>query len=56
MGSDEMQNQSRALEQNSKKSYVKPDVRHEQVFETMALNCGKAQATQTSCKYQRSSS
>ena len=32
-----------------KRPYVKPAFRHEQVFETMALACGKVQATQGQC-------
>ncbi len=28
----------------TKKPYVKPMVRHERVFETMALQCGKVQS------------
>ena len=39
-----------------KKPYVKPEVRHEKVFETMALSCGKVQHTQYSCHQQRKSS
>jgi hypothetical protein len=33
----------------TKKPYVKPEVRHERVFETMALNCGKVQGTTFTC-------
>jgi hypothetical protein len=39
-----------------KKPYVKPDVRHERVFETMALSCGKVQTTQASCHFNRKTS
>jgi hypothetical protein len=35
----------------AKKPYVKPAVRHERVFETMALTCGKVQTTQYSCHF-----
>lgn len=36
-----------------KKPYLKPAVRHEQVFETMALRCGKLNVTQSSCHFNR---
>jgi hypothetical protein len=36
-----------------KKPYVKPEVRHERVFETMALACGKVRATQAQCRFNR---
>jgi hypothetical protein len=39
-----------------KKPYHKPAVRHERVFETMALHCGKISATQSSCKFHRKAS
>jgi hypothetical protein len=39
-----------------KKPYVKPEVRHERVFETMALSCGKVQTTQGSCHSNRKNS
>jgi hypothetical protein len=32
-----------------KKPYQKPSFKHEKVFETMALACGKISATQASC-------
>jgi hypothetical protein len=35
--------------QPSKRPYVKPAFRHEQVFETMALACGKVVSTQQTC-------
>jgi len=34
----------------AKKPYVKPAFRHEQVFETMALTCGKISGTQGQCR------
>ena len=40
----------------AKKPYVKPEVRHERVFETMALTCGKVQTTQSSCHHNRKTS
>lgn len=39
-----------------KKPYQKPEVRHERVFETMALACGKISATQSSCRTNRRNS
>ena len=36
-----------------KKPYQKPEVRHERVFETMALSCGKVQGTQSNCRSNR---
>ena len=38
-------------QQAVRKPYRKPAVRHEQVFETRALTCGKVQTTQGSCHY-----
>ena len=40
-------------QRTAKKPYQKPEVRHEQVFETRALTCGKVQTTQGSCHYNR---
>lgn len=40
----------------TKKPYQAPQVRHERVFETMALSCGKVQATQGSCRFNRKAS
>ncbi len=39
-----------------RKPYVKPAVRHERVFETRALTCGKVQSTQSTCKHNRKTS
>jgi hypothetical protein len=39
-----------------KKAYQKPEVRHERVFETMALACGKVQTTQGQCAHNRKNS
>ena len=39
-----------------KKPYLKPAFRHEQVFETMALACGKKSATQAQCRTSRKNS
>ena len=41
---------------SAKKPYLKPAFRHEQVFETMALACGKKSATQASCRVSRKNS
>jgi len=38
-----------------KKPYQKPAFRHERVFETQALSCGKV-ATQGNCQFQRKAS
>jgi hypothetical protein len=39
-----------------KQPYRKPAFRHERVFETQALICGKVQTTQFSCKHNRRAS
>jgi hypothetical protein len=39
-----------------KKPYQKPAVRHERVFETTALTCGKTQPTQGQCVHNRKNS
>jgi hypothetical protein len=40
----------------AKKPYVKPAVRSERVFETMALSCGKISGTQHNCNRNRKAS
>jgi hypothetical protein len=40
----------------AKKPYVKPAFRHEKVFETMALACGKIGPTQAGCMSNRKTS
>jgi len=40
----------------AKKPYVKPSYQFERAFETMALSCGKINATQPQCKFNRKSS
>ena len=40
----------------AKKPYVKPEFRHEKVFETMALSCGKIQTTQGQCAHNKKAS
>lgn len=47
---------SAKAERSVKKPYQKPEVRHERVFETMALACGKLSATQGQCKGNRKAS
>ena len=37
----------------AKKRYAKPEFKHEKVFETMALACGKLSATQAQCRFNR---
>jgi hypothetical protein len=39
-----------------RKPYQKPTVRHEKVFETSALTCGKVNTTQGSCHFNRKTS
>ena len=39
-----------------KSAYVKPSFRQEQVFETMALACGKISPTQGQCRGNRKTS
>lgn len=39
-----------------KKPYEKPAFRHEQVFETTALACGKTSGVQASCRANRRNS
>ena len=36
---------------SSKKKYVKPAFRHERVFETMALACGKISRVEGQCHF-----
>jgi len=48
--------QSAETKASVKKPYQKPEVRHERVFETMALSCGKVQTTQGSCHHARKAS
>jgi len=40
-------------QQAARKPYRKPEVRHEQVFETRALTCGKVNTTQGACHFNR---
>jgi hypothetical protein len=43
-------------ESTPRKPYQKPEVRHERVFETMALSCGKIQVRQRQCASNRRNS
>jgi hypothetical protein len=40
----------------AKKQYQEPAFRHERVFETMALSCGKVQVTNPVCRFNRHTS
>ena len=57
MDSDDKKAQAAAdAEAGARRPYVKPAFRHEQVFETMALACGKISSTQASCRVNRRNS
>ncbi len=40
----------------ARKPYVKPAYQREQIFETMALSCGKVQSTEGQCHHNRKNS
>jgi hypothetical protein len=40
----------------TKRPYQEPAFRHEKVFETMALSCGKISGTQAQCHFHRNAS
>jgi hypothetical protein len=40
----------------TKRPYEKPSFKHEKVFETMALACGKLSPTQAQCRFNRRNS
>jgi hypothetical protein len=48
--------QTAASSEAAKKPYLKPAFRHEQVFETMALACGKIGTSQRQCRNNRKNS
>lgn len=48
--------EQRPTEPGSKREYLKPAFRHETVFETMALACGKLNMTQNACRGHRNAS
>ena len=50
------QSAMKELKQAAKKPYVKPQVRHERVFETQALSCGKVNPTFGTCALNRKNS
>ncbi len=56
--SNENESQTATPDERSKpkKPYQKPAFRHERVFETMALSCGKMQSTQGQCHFTRKNS
>ena len=60
MNNDARHNGSAASKQRGgagrKRPYRKPDFKHEKVFETMALSCGKLSATQMQCRFNRRNS
>jgi hypothetical protein len=43
-------------DQRERRPYLKPEFRHESVFETMALACGKVSGTQSACRSRRNAS
>ena len=45
-----------ATEDQQRRPYLKPEFRHELVFETMALACGKISGTQAACNSRRNAS
>jgi hypothetical protein len=46
----------RETAKKDKKPYQKPAFRHERVFETLALACGKVGSTVPQCQFSRKSS
>ena len=48
--------EQRATQPARKREYLKPAFRHETVFETMALSCGKIAGTQQACRANRKTS
>jgi hypothetical protein len=48
--------QARAEPPSPKKPYRKPEFLRQRVFETTALSCGKIQATQSQCRFNRRNS
>ena len=45
-----------APQADQRRPYLKPEFRHESVFETMALACGKVNTTQNACRVRPSAS
>lgn len=55
--SDDQQQSTPAGEaKRARKPYVKPEVKYERVFETLALTCGKVGVTQFTCHAARKAS
>jgi hypothetical protein len=53
----EQKDRQTAIEEaKTKRSYVKPQVRHERVFETQALSCGKVNPVVGTCSLNRKNS
>jgi len=52
----DVQPEPKPFEPKAKEPYLKPAFRHEKVFETMALACGKINNTQGSCHSNRKNS
>jgi hypothetical protein len=48
--------EAKESKKNARKPYQKPAFRHERVFETMALACGKLHPTQAQCRFNRKNS
>jgi hypothetical protein len=55
-GNSEPENTRLIPEDRPKQPYIKPAFRHEQVFVTTALSCGKTDPTQTQCRFNTKSS
>ena len=53
---DTLQPAGQEIQPATKKAYRKPAFRHELVFETMALACGKVNQTQAACHMVRKNS
>ena len=56
MKQDQALNAAQQDGQRDRKPYLKPAFRHESVFETMALACGKVNTTQNACRSRRNAS
>jgi hypothetical protein len=56
MAEEDRKQQPEPRPPEGKRAYVKPAFRHEPVFETMALACGKINVVQASCRTNRRNS
>jgi len=54
--SEKSTTRSREATPTARKPYQKPSFRHERIFETMALACGKIHPNNPNCKINRKSS